>query len=401
MRASSLISLAIALVTSHVRGAPSTSTRKLEPMPQGEEDALKEIESFLGKKLERELTKLTYWGKRDPEPWNGPLWDTCSDSINLEWRNDVSPSAKYALAFGLNVEEFMDKVSAKFGIDSMKSQSTECTSECLNHGDVCSFRKNSHVGYCISQWSSLSQGVAQAAMLEQEPLCPVTVNNVTFHPNDIKGLISIVYAEANVPTIFGGRYFDGQKQTFDKNGRSSAPEYRDVTPSFFHIVAANLLGNMNQAFIFDWYTGESIQHQAVSGFDVYLESPMTLQDAARKFFNSTSYTYNGKATEVVHVSSSLSWSDKAVETDPNRPLTVAASSSVKLSYLLEVNKKGDAIGGEWVGESLYQHPDVIILPKSKPAADFVSSIGVSYANVLTLIEKSAACSDSATQTVVN
>ncbi|KAL7686279.1 putative transglutaminase elicitor [Plasmopara halstedii] len=55
----------------------------------------------------------------------------------------------------------------------------------------------------------------------------------------------------------------------------------------------------------------------------------------------------------------------------------------------ELDSTGDCIGGQW----LEYQPDAILIPKEKPAADLVTGIGISYANVLMLIDKSAACSN--------
>ncbi|KAL7681937.1 putative transglutaminase elicitor [Plasmopara halstedii] len=307
MRTSSLISTTFALTTIQVRGSPSTAIRRLGAIPQHEESVLIEMEQHFGQKLERKLTRLPTWGASDIKPWYGQTWETWTDSINYAMRDDdLAPSAKYAIAVGLNVEEFMDKVSAKFGIDSVKN-STSTTR------------------------------------------CPVTFNNVTFNPDDIKALISVVYTEAQVPTIYGGKYFPGQNGTLDGSIPSAPPQYR----------------NLNQSFIFDTYSDERVFNLAAYAFEVDRQQPMTLQEAARVFFNSTSYTFNEKATEVVYVSSTLYFVDSKMNDYPRDTYT----------YILELDATGDCIGvNGWT-------------------ADLITGISISYANVLMLIDKSAACSN--------
>ncbi|KAL8003189.1 putative transglutaminase elicitor [Plasmopara halstedii] len=380
MRTSSLISTTFALTTIHVRGSPSTSTRRLEAFSQHEESVLIEMEQYFGQKLERKLTRLPTWGASDIKPWYGPTWETWTDSINYAMRDDdLAPSAKYAIAFGLNVEDFMDKVSAKFGIDSVKNSTSTCTGECDIHDYYCSFRKNSQVGYCISRWSDISEGVAQASVLEKEPRCPVTFNNVTFNPDDIKALISVVYAEAQVPTIYNAKHYSSQNGTLDGSVPSAPPENRNVNPAFYHITAANLLGKLNRSFVFDLDSSDDVLDTAAFAFEVDRLQPMTLQEAARIFFNSTSYTFNEKATEVVYVSSTLYYTAPKENDFPRDIYT----------YILELDATGNCIGGQW----LEYRPDAISIPKEKPAADLVTGIGISYANVLMLIDKSAACSN--------
>ncbi|KAL7678892.1 putative transglutaminase elicitor [Plasmopara halstedii] len=394
MRGSNIISTVAVLIALQANGVSSTLNRKLEAMRENED--LVKMEEFFGVKAERKLEKMLTSAKHEPAPWNGPSWLVMNDSMNFNYlTGEMSPAEKYARAFGLDVKDFMDKVSAQSGIDSMANRSTPCT----DHGQCelrfCSKRTNATSGYCIPQWYGLSHALAPAATLEKEPLCPVVYNNVTFHPIDIKGLITAVYIDANTTYLYGGRRYNGDdNETFDANGRSSNANFRDITPAFFHIASTYLLGMVNRSFIIDRHANRNVWNQPVYGFEVIEQNPLTLEEAAQTFFNTTTYPFNANATRIVHFKSQLMWNNA---TDPDSGysnLIVPPDSGMTYEYVLEICGDGYVTGGEWVRESIFVHPDFCWLMKSRPQADLVTSIGLSYADVTMLLEKSAACSDS-------
>ncbi|KAL7681939.1 putative transglutaminase elicitor [Plasmopara halstedii] len=354
MRASCIFYTAIALNAQQIHGAPD---RNLEALTEG--DTLAAMEQFLGVKLERKFKDIPTSARIEPAPWNGPY--------------QPSPTEKYAMAFGLNVKELEDKVSAKFGIYSVGNSSVKCAGPCKGQVDVCSFRGSS--GVCIPRWSGLSHGMAPAAIFEKEPLCPVNFNNVDFHPNDIKGLISAVYADADIAkmTISGGQSYRDDSVSLDQYGRPTETSYRDVTPAFYHITVANILGKLKRSLIIDRYPGRAVWDQALSGFEVYEQNSMTPEEAARTYFNTDKYPFNDQASHIIHVESNVFWNNKPFPTDEYRPLPQNKDFGASYSYLLELSTSGDILGGS-----------------GKPAADFVASIGIRYANVVKLVEMSAA-----------
>ncbi|ETL84025.1 hypothetical protein L917_16099, partial [Phytophthora nicotianae] len=312
---------------------------------------------------------------------------------------EASPAEKYAKAFGLDVKEFMDKVSKDNGIDSM-SKRPKCTSDndcaSLNDGSGCGIRAGQSSGYCIPTWYGICHAWTPASMLEAEPNCPVTHNGVTFHPMDLKALISDIYDGASISTVFTGSRFNGGSDSTDEYGRHSSAAYRDLNPAFFHITAANLLGKLNATFIADVTAGSEVWNQPVRGFKVYEQTEMSLEEAAQTFYGLEEYPWNAAAKSIVYVKSRLSW---IFETYTDGGLVSSGqvdqfTTGAYYTYLLEMDDDGTIIGGEWVYKSDDDHPDFIWFPKEKPAADTVTSIGLSYADVSMLLAKSVACSDS-------
>ncbi|KUF76882.1 Transglutaminase elicitor M81C [Phytophthora nicotianae] len=358
----------------------TTTQAKIDKKRRLEANTNKDIaklEAYFGTKMEMTLKNLPTKGVHTPSP----------------------PAEKYAKAFGLDVKEFMDKVSKDNGIDSM-SKRPKCTSDndcaSLNDGSGCGIRAGQSSGYCIPTWYGICHAWTPASMLEAEPNCPVTHNGVTFHPMDLKALISDIYDGASISTVFTGSRFNGGSDSTDEYGRHSSAAYRDLNPAFFHITAANLLGKLNATFIADVTAGSEVWNQPVRGFKVYEQTEMSLEEAAQTFYGLEEYPWNAAAKSIVYVKSRLSW---IFETYTDGGLVSSGqvdqfTTGAYYTYLLEMDDDGTIIGGEWVYKSDDDHPDFIWFPKEKPAADTVTSIGLSYADVSMLLAKSVACSDS-------
>ncbi|KAJ8522348.1 hypothetical protein ON010_g17712 [Phytophthora cinnamomi] len=351
--------------------------------------------------MEMTLKDLPTVGVHTPSPWPGPYWPTYQDSINVVWEEgQPSASEKYAKAFGKDVKTFMDAVSKKNGIDSQSGRK-KCTkdSDCaVASGASCAIRDGKTSGYCIPMWFGICHAWAPAAITEHEPNCPVTHNGVTFQPLDIKALISSVYDGAKVGTVFTGARFNGGADTPDEYGRHSNAAYRDLNPAYFHVAAANLLGKLNTTFVVDVSANAEVWNQPVRGFKVFEQTAMSLEEGAQTFYGLESYPWNAAAKSLVYVKSRLSW---IVETYTDGGLVASGevnqyTAGKYYHYLLELDDAGEIIGGEWVYGSDDDHPDFLWLPKGKPAATAVTSIGLSYADVSMLLEKSVACTGSGT-----
>ena len=130
-------------------------------------------------------------GSAHRTPWAGTYWPVYKDSINDTWdgAGTTPPSTKFGEAFG--VDGIEDLVSNEFGVDSREGKDKECTenSEC-DDGATCSKRAGEDAGYCIETWFGLCHAWAPAAVMEPEPINPVTHNGVMFKVNDITALVT-------------------------------------------------------------------------------------------------------------------------------------------------------------------------------------------------------------------
>lgn len=319
------------------------------------------------------------------------------DSINAQWNpGQCSAAEKYAFAYKLNVKQFIDRVSQTNGILSQQSRpactaNSQCTS--LNDGSVCAKRTGETRGYCIPGWYGICHAWAPAAILEPEPKCPVTKNNVAFQAFDIKALLTAIYDGANIKTVFTGVHFNGPDNASnnkDKYGRFTNLGERDIGAGFFHLAVANILGRFKQSFVVDVTADSEVWNQPVCGYEILESSTMTPAQAAQKYFRTSTYPFNNAARKIMYVKNRFSWVVEMVQDGALVSLGQAAKAVTFADYtcLLELDAQSNVIGGEWVGASMAEHPDFLWLPFTKPAADAVTALGLSYKNVQELLTAS-------------
>eukprot|EP00644_Phytophthora_capsici_P003184 jgi/Phyca11/5713/fgenesh1_pm.PHYCAscaffold_7_\ len=348
----------------------SAATRSLRRMEDASNSDVADLETYFGESLELSFTTLKeqYSSASVPTtPWPGSYWPTYQDGINVIWKTgDVSASEKYAIAFGLDPTDFMNKISAKTGIDS-RSSSTKCTADtdCTyrNDGSVCAKRKGVESGYCVPTWYGICHAWAPAALLEAEPQCDVVKNNQTFHVLDIKALMTDVYDGSSISTVFTGARFNGPDipEEMDAYGRYISAPRRDLGPGFFHIAITNILGKHKKPFILDVTAGSQVWNQPVRSYQVQTMELVDANEASQKYFGVSPYPFNSEMVFLAYVKTTVSW---IVEAYADGPLVSsgqvdAYTVSNDYQYVLELDANYAVIGGEWVEGSKTDHPDFL------------------------------------------
>ena len=237
--------------------------------------------SLMGENFVLEYAKLPTEGNAARPPWPGSYWPTYKDGINERWdgANSDSPAMKYQKAFKktFNVE---DKVSADFGIDSLKTAAS-CTkqSQCKRE-EECAKRSGQSSGKCVPTWFGLCHAWAPAAILEPEPVKPVVYNGVQFKVNDIKALITYSY-NLGIDTPFMSERCNEseEKLVFDRYGNPIDTACVDSNPGSFHIVMANLLGIKKTAIIEDRQYDLEVWNQPIRSYRVTSEREISADDA--------------------------------------------------------------------------------------------------------------------------
>ncbi|GAB9464815.1 hypothetical protein Gpo141_00002241 [Globisporangium polare] len=376
-------------------GAP-TSVRKLEVATS---EDLARLETFFGVQMTYRFSDLPRNGGIDPIPWPSSYWPIFQDSINYKWdKKQASPAEKYAKAFGKDVKAFMTKVSENNGVLSQASKKA-CSSdfECIFQGDgsLCAKREGQQRGYCIPTWFGICHAWAPAALLEPEPICPVTKNGVTFQPFDIKALVSMAYDGAHIDTVFTGTRFNGkdsEANNKDQYGRFKDLTRRDIGAGFFHIAAANMLGNLNHSFVVDVTAGSEVWNQPVRSYQVLEATAIDPAQAGRKYFKTNNgYPFNPAATKLMFVKTLFKWIVESSENGPlvSNPTKIDKSTkSAEYTYILELDDDENILGGEWVDKSQENHPDFLWFPVAKPSMDTVTAVGLEYKDVSELLDAS-------------
>ncbi len=348
------------------------------------EDQVRLWERATGTKFERKLGKL-------PLSYTKPglvaenHFDPFDLSSNKDGLNEIqrtvhgnySVSEKYATAFGLNVRDFQDTISKKSGVDA-HSNRKKCSadSQCdPERGIKCGIRNGQKTGYCIPDWFGICHAQAPLRILELAPRCPVTMNNVTFYPQDITALFAQFYDGFNLKPIFAGARYNGPPiPEFDEYVRPKDPAHRDVNPGMYFLTVANMVGIQNRPFLEDIDAGPEVWNAPVGQYNITALERFTLEQGAQKFWNVTTYPFNSNAASLVYMQDEL-------------PLP--------LKYVLELNSDDEIIGGEWLPRTgvddnryKFRHADFMWLHTSKPSIESVSDIGIPYSRMAELLRKS-------------
>ncbi|GLE02711.1 hypothetical protein PINS_up011566 [Pythium insidiosum] len=336
--------------------------------------------------------------EHQPIAWPGGYWPVYADSINYRWKTgEASPAEKYAKAFGLNVKQFQDLVSKNNGIDGW-SNNRKCSSnaDCktLRDGSACARREGSSTGYCIPTWFGICHAWAPAAILEPEPKCDVVKNGVTFRAYDIKGLVTAVYDGANIDTVFTGARFNGPDEPakLDKYGRYIDEARRDLGAGFFHLAVTNIMGKFKQSFVVDVTAGAEVWNQPVRSYRITDMTILSPEQGSKAFFGTDKYPFNDKAKFLAKTTMQFSYIVEANEDGQLVPNHVDSyTREAEYEYFLELDAQYNVIGGEWLGESRYEHPDFLWLPTGRPNDNAVTAIGLSYKEVRALVQASSTC----------
>lgn len=319
------------------------------------------------------FSELPTEGEAEKIPWAGNYWPTYRDSINYRWDGPTaeSPTEKFQAAFELS--GLADAVSKRYGIDSRRnSTSTSCTEDSVcdsTKGEVCSKRTGQDEGVCVETWFGICHAWAPVAIMEPEPKKPVTHNGVTFKVNDIKALLTLSYDKGLKSKLMSGRCNlanSGEEGgiEFDEHGRPTDEfaNCRDTNPGAFHVVLANMLGIQKKGLVEDRTFDYEVWNQPVRAFRVTQNTEVTKTEAiAMVNLEGEAYTYNEEAVTFRHMKSAVQWiRESHQETDGNFASTIDNYTSTdNYEYILEIDRDGLVIGGEWLGDSKTSHPDFL------------------------------------------
>uniref|UniRef100_K3X2H2 Elicitor-like transglutaminase n=1 Tax=Globisporangium ultimum (strain ATCC 200006 / CBS 805.95 / DAOM BR144) TaxID=431595 RepID=K3X2H2_GLOUD len=293
---------------------------------------------------------------RVPIPWPGSYWPSYRDGINYRWKSDeASPAEKYARGFSRDVQEIKDAISSTTGIlANSDSQPCRTDADCagLNDGSLCGIREGQTRGYCIPSWYGICHAWAPAALLEPEPLCSVTRKGVTFHPMDIKALVSKIYDNTGIGTVFTGVGFDGSNSPGERDiyGRYLDATRRDIGAGLFHIALTNAMGRFKDAIVMDVDNTNQVWNMPIRSYEVTKMELVDVAVGSQKEFGVTTYPFNAQAKYLVYTTTNIKWVEEAYEDGPlvSTGRVESYTKSKDYTYFLELDKKYNIIGGEWL-----------------------------------------------------
>lgn len=216
-----------------------------------------------------------------------------------------------------------------------------------------------------ANWAGHCNGFAAASLRHREPDQSVTRGGVTFTAREIKALLAEVHMSAKF-YILGGNRCDGQREEnkpIERGDRADAEvmgECEDVNPATFHLALTNWIGRQKHGLIMDRQLTDEVWNYPVYAYEIIEEQGLLSLDEVRNKGYWTSvpkpYRYNPIAQSFAYVKMAVTYSDMLSN---GETLNVQKPVVRAYEYLLELNEFGEIIGGEWLNNSIRNHPDFI------------------------------------------
>jgi len=332
-------------------------------------------------------------GRAAQIPWPSDYWATYQDSINVRYKDNgtLSPAEKYDQAFnGWTPDGALNPVdlgaACKDGVVKLEDahkqyyaklgKAAKWQHENKGHGDAMNGVDDDGDGKTdecsgseydgIETWWGLCHAWTPAAILEPEPLKPVTVNGVTFSVSDIKALLISVY-EGTSAYMLGGRCNEKELKR-DAQGRLTQDECRDTNAGAFYVVITNMLGKDKRAFAEDRTAGYQVWNQPVLGYRIVKEETVAEAKAVEllkqpgKPYATTFNSPNAVAWRYVKMDVDYISESSATEDEALTPTISYYTRTDHYELIVELDKDAKVVGGEWINYSQDTHPDFLWLP---------------------------------------
>ncbi len=256
--------------------------------------------------------------------WSGDYWPLNKGLINQRWNaspNFSFPSPSLTLARSMSQPE-LAQLSPAEKFDLLNGRYYYPLKQ--------EVIKNSNPQ--ALSWEGICHGWAPAAMNHNEPTPKVLKNRdgiiIPFGSSDIKGILSYFYAYAHrVPNTYQvGRRCESNNC------------YPDLNAGAFHIVLTNKIGLDKTGFIADVAANQEVWNHPIISYEAVVTNESRGARADSAPGTKRTVTFNTKINYLDE--SDNSW-NTVLGTNLQRITTV------RLSYMLEINVYGQVIGGEW------------------------------------------------------
>jgi hypothetical protein len=230
--------------------------------------------------------------------------------------------------------------------------------------------------YIVANWEGICHGWAPASGVVPKPEKTVTVTLpdgriMPFYPEDIKGLISLTWANSLVQdNVLSeglrckrrfpksdryGRYYD----TIEEDGEI-LPRCADIHPAVMHLSLVNLTGKQGRSFIIDKAEKIAVSNQPVTSYKFKYFHPDTGRNGKfeKSLVEYRKYRRNDPFSEsrhpdtkyIIGVESTIVYADWTMIKKPgDKDYLKDKTSDLVSLYDLEIDGAGNIIGGQWRG----------------------------------------------------
>ncbi|MGZ3693608.1 MAG: hypothetical protein ACXWQO_05420, partial [Bdellovibrionota bacterium] len=231
-------------------------------------------------------------------------------------------------------------------------------------------RKHTEEEGGVATWQGICHGWAGASHMGVPFIAkPTTVTApngtpVTFYPQDIKALQSMLWANGSAPTRFVSGRCTVSKPAKNAHGRIVDPNCFDTNPATWHMAVVNQLGRNQRSFVFDGtYDAEVWNFPLVSAKYHYFNPQSFAQSDSLSDSQIPIGSFNldrfhefrsPDARSIVGIFMDVTYT---IEIEPGVSRVFdAPTKTVRYIYDLELDAANTIIGGEWYSNA---HPDFI------------------------------------------
>ncbi len=193
-----------------------------------------------------------------------------------------------------------------------------------------------------------------------EPELPVTVSSATgrqivFYADDIKALVSYLWATSSPKSIFVGRRCKSGRPARDDWGRISDPTCFGTNPMTWHVAILNRIGRDGDGLVMDASANAEVWNYAVDSYMVRYFNPVSLKPAHAVseaiismddfHFDPFKVHRSEQAKYIVGVQMEV-YFPAATEPHPNSAKNKLYKNKTFV-YDLELDENLNLVGGEW------------------------------------------------------
>lgn len=214
----------------------------------------------------------------------------------------------------------------------------------------------------VAGWTGICHGWAAVTSMDPtSPYSAVTVKDVTgqhditFYANDIKGLLSWLWAESSPNSFRAGNRCRKTHAPTDEFLRPNDPPCLDTNPMTWHLAMVNRVGLHKMSMVMDSSAGPEVWNYPITGYDYsYFDAKTyapsnSFKSAMRRIQELPNDRFRAyRSPKAVYIVGVTMDTYHPALTEPNRGNTNHITTTKKtFVYDLELDGAMNIVGGEW------------------------------------------------------
>lgn len=316
-------------------------------------------------------------GGASVEPWSGSYWPIHKGILGIRYASKTFSNSR---SFITNYRNYQSYPAENFIASNQISDLSPAEKYDLLVGDTSwtltkymwakGLRDYERDGG-VAGWTGICHGWSAVTHMNPiSPYSPVTVEDVTgrykimFHANDIKGLLSWLWAESSPSSIRAGDRCRQGRVEKDPYLRPVVPSCLDSNPMSWHLAVTNRIGLNKKSMVMDSSNGPQVWNYPLTGYDYSYFDPKTFapthsfNEAVRPISELSSDVYHEfRSPKAKYIIGIIMDTYHAGLTEPTVGITSRISTKrVTFIYDLELDDTFNIVGGEWYAKDT---PDFI------------------------------------------